>query len=56
LQVAFSARDFAEWTVSKMRLDMIKLGKVLSRKFLPRSMKTYVRSRFEALGKIRSRQ
>ena len=56
LQLAFSDRDFAEWTVSKMRLDMIKLGKVLSRKFLPRAMKTYVRSRFEALGKIRSRQ
>ena len=56
LQLAFSDRDFTEWTVSKMRLDMIKLGKVLSRKFLPRAMKTYVRSRFEAIGKIRSRQ
>jgi hypothetical protein len=56
LQLAFSHRDFTEWTVSKIRLDMIKLGKVLSRKFLPRAMKTYVRSRFEALGKIRSRQ
>jgi hypothetical protein len=56
LQLAFLDRDFTEWTVSKMRLDMIKLGKVLSRKFLPSSMKTYVRSRFEALGRIRSRQ
>jgi len=56
LQRALLDRDFTEWTVSKMRLDMIKLGKVLSRKFLPRSMKTYVRSRFEALGRIRSRQ
>jgi hypothetical protein len=49
LQRAFLDRDFIEWTVSKMRLDMIKLGKVLSRKFLPHAMKTFVRSRFEAL-------
>ena len=49
-------RDFAEWKVSKMRLEAIKLGKMALRKFLPRSVKTYVRSRFRELRRIRSEQ
>ena len=45
---------FADWTVSKMRLELIKLGKVLSRKYLPRSMKTYIRSRVRDFYRVTS--
>lgn len=47
-------RDFSQWKVSKMRLEAIKIGKVALRKFLPRSVKTYVRSRFRELRSSRS--
>ena len=56
LQLAFSGRNFAKWTVSKMRLEVIKLGKMALRKFLPRSVKTSIRSGFQALQRIRSHQ
>lgn len=53
---AVSGRTFSDWKVSKMRLEAIKLGKMALRKFLPRSVKTYVRSRFRELRRIRSEQ
>jgi hypothetical protein len=56
LQLAFAGRNFSEWTVSKTRIEMIKLGKMALRKFLPRSVKTYIRSRFRDLHKLRSEQ
>jgi hypothetical protein len=56
LELAVSSRDFAEWKVSKMRLEAIKLGKMALRKFLPRSVKTYFRSRFRDSHRIRSEQ
>jgi hypothetical protein len=49
-------RSFAEWRVSKMRLEAIKLGKMALRKFLPRSVKTYVRQRFQERRWMRSEQ
>jgi len=49
-------RHFAEWQVSKMRLEAIKLGKMALRKLLPRSVKTHVRSRFRELHRMRSEQ
>jgi len=55
-RLVFSERDFAEWRVSKMWLDLIKLGKVLSRKYLPRSVKTYIRSRIRDLYRVSSHQ
>jgi hypothetical protein len=51
---AVSARNFSRWKVSQTRLEAIKLGKIALRKFLPRSVKTYVRSRFRELRKSRS--
>ncbi|MGB7952159.1 MAG: hypothetical protein WCH75_31105 [Candidatus Binatia bacterium] len=51
---AVSARDFSRWKVSQTRLEAIKLGKIALRKYLPRSVKTYVRSRFRELRKSRS--
>lgn len=54
LELAVSGRDFSHWRVSKMRLEAIKLGKMALRKFLPRSVKTYVRSRFRDLHRARS--
>jgi hypothetical protein len=56
LDLAVSGRDFAAWRISKMRLEAIKLGKMALRKFLPRSLKTYIRSRFRDLHRIRSEQ
>jgi hypothetical protein len=56
LALAVSGRDFAEWRVSKMRLEAIKLGKMVLRKFLPRSVKTYMTSRFRDWHRIRSAQ
>jgi hypothetical protein len=54
LEQAVSARDFSRWKVSQARLEAIKLGKIALRKFLPRSVKTYVRSKFRELRKSRS--
>ena len=54
LERAVSVRDFSCWKVSQTRLEAIKLGKIVVRKFLPRSVKTYVRSRFRELRKSRS--
>jgi hypothetical protein len=56
LELAVSGRDFPEWRVSKMRLEAIKLGKMALRKFLPRAVKTYIRSRLRELYRIRSEQ
>jgi hypothetical protein len=56
LELAVSSRDFSDWRVSKMRLEAIKLGKIALRKFLPRSVKTYIRSKFRDLHRIRSEQ
>lgn len=49
-------RDFSGWKVSKVRLETMKVGKMPLRKFLPRSVKTYVRSGFRELRRIRSEQ
>jgi hypothetical protein len=56
LERAVSGRDFSGWRVSKVRLEAIKISKMALRKFLPRSVKTYVRSRFRELRRIRSEQ
>ena len=56
LERAVLGRSFDEWRVSKMRLEAIKLGKMALRKFLPRSVKTYVRERFQERRRIRSEQ
>lgn len=56
LELAVAGRDFADWKVSKMRLEAIKLGKMALRKFLPRSIKTYLRSRFRDAHRLRSEQ
>jgi len=52
LDAALSTRDFTHWKVSKTRLELLSLGKSLTRKFLPRKVKTYLRSRFPNVFKF----
>lgn len=54
VELAVSGRDFAQWRVSKMRLQAIKLGKKAMRKFLPGPVKVYLRSRFREWHRVRS--
>lgn len=46
LEGAVAQRDFSQWKVSKTRLELLSVGKSMTRKFLPRRVKTYLRSRF----------
>jgi hypothetical protein len=45
---ALAGRDFSTWTISQTRLKFIWLGKLLMRKCLPRSVKTFFRSKFRS--------
>jgi hypothetical protein len=45
---ALTGREFSTWTISQARLKFIWLGKLLMRKCLPRSVKTFLRSKFHS--------